>query len=266
MSHYSFCVKWDLGTDGQVRLTELWRFPNPERMQQKRDRKTVDGSDAGTPSSGDVKSGSGRGGRLTRAENAALTRTRLFEAAIEIVGEYGYAGTTIARITERAKVAQGTFYNYFESRQDLLEQLLPAISARLLDHITDRMQGVGPDPVERERCRIIAFFEFMEQTPHLFKILHEGEVQAPSGFRRHAELQLESYRKALLADQRSGQLRFETEEEIEAVAEVLMGARAWLSARYCVNDAGDIVQPPAHIVDMYMKFVTGGLFRSQPHR
>ena len=40
-----------------------------------------------------------------------------------IVGELGYAGASVALITARADVAQGTFYNYFESRQDLLDQL-----------------------------------------------------------------------------------------------------------------------------------------------
>ena len=197
------------------------------------------------------------------AERRKKRQAAFIDTAMALIAEAGSLhALTPEALMKRAGASRGTFYNYFESRQDLLEQLLPAISARLLDHITERMQGIGSDPVERERCRIIAFFEFMEQTPHLFKILHEGEVQAPSGFRRHAELQLESYRKALMADQRSGRIRFETEDEIEAVAEILMGARAWLSARYCVNDAGDIVQPPAHIVDMYMKFVTGGLFRS----
>ncbi|MGO4839466.1 TetR/AcrR family transcriptional regulator, partial [Rhizobiaceae sp. 2RAB30] len=108
--------------------------------------------------------------RPNRAEKAEATRNALFEAAIEVVGEYGYAGTSIARITERAGVAQGTFYNYFESRQDLLDQLLPAISQRLHIHIRERVLAAD-SAVERERARISAFFEFLERAPHLFKIL-----------------------------------------------------------------------------------------------
>ena len=42
---------------------------------------------------------------LNRAEKAEATRARLFDAAVQIVGEYGYAGTSVARITERAAVA-----------------------------------------------------------------------------------------------------------------------------------------------------------------
>jgi AcrR family transcriptional regulator len=56
---------------------------------------------------------SARKPRLSRAEKAEATRAALFDAAIEIVGEHGYAGASVALITTRANVAQGTFYNYF---------------------------------------------------------------------------------------------------------------------------------------------------------
>jgi hypothetical protein len=65
--------------------------------------------------------------RSTRAERAERVRDALFEAAAEVVGKYGYVGASISRITAKAKVAQGTFYNYFESRQHLLDQLLPVL-------------------------------------------------------------------------------------------------------------------------------------------
>ncbi|MFH5926334.1 helix-turn-helix domain-containing protein [Roseomonas xinghualingensis] len=53
-------------------------------------------------------------------------RRALFDAAARVAGEFGYAEASIARSTEAAGVAQGTFYNYFASRQDFLDQLLPA--------------------------------------------------------------------------------------------------------------------------------------------
>ena len=43
------------------------------------------------------------------------------EAATKIVGKYGYAEASVARITDEAGVAQGTFYNHFENRQELLD-------------------------------------------------------------------------------------------------------------------------------------------------
>lgn len=196
---------------------------------------------------------------MNRAEKAEATRNALFAAAIEIVGEYGYAGTSVARITERAKVAQGTFYNYFESRQDLLDQLLPAISQRLLAHVRERVRAAPDNAVAREYARIKGFFEFLEMTPHLFKILHEGEIQAPEGFRRHVMLQVNTYERALEYERQRGNLRITRSEEIGAITQMLMGARSWLSTNFCVRN-GEIVQPPDHVIDTYMQFVVRGLF------
>ena len=52
-----------------------------------------------------------------------------------VVGEQGYAGASIALITQRAGLAQGTFYLYFDSREDLFDQLLPEVGQELLDFL-----------------------------------------------------------------------------------------------------------------------------------
>lgn len=196
---------------------------------------------------------------MNRAEKSEATRNALFAAAIATVGEYGYAETSVARITEKAGVAQGTFYNYFESRQDLLDQLLPSISVRLLEHVKQKVREAQDSPIDRERARITGFFEFLEQTPHLFKMLHEGEIHAPEGFRRHALLQTQSYEKAMLREHEKGYLKGVAASEIPAIAEIMMGARHWLSTRFCVQD-GEIVQPPHDVIDTYMKLTVRGLF------
>lgn len=199
--------------------------------------------------------------RLTRAEKAEVTRVRLFDAAVAIVGESGYAATSVALITARAKVAQGTFYNYFESRQDLLDQLLPAISDRLHDLVRERVRASPDDPLARERARISGFFEFLEKAPNLFKILSEGPVQAPEGFRRHLEQQTASYRRALDYELRRGNLLITDPDELEVVAQMLLSSREYLSARFCFVD-GRFIRPPAFVVETYMKMVAGTVFRT----
>lgn len=195
-----------------------------------------------------------------RAEKAEATRARLFDAAINIVGEHGYAGTSVARITERAKVAQGTFYNYFESRQDLLDQLLPAISNQLHAHIKKRVLEAD-SPLGRERARIVAFFEFLEELPHLFKILSEGPVQAPEGFRRHLEQQTLSYKRAMRYELKLGNLRITDPDELDVVTEILISSREYLGARFgFVNDR--FTRAPDFVIDAYVKVAERVLFKS----
>ena len=47
----------------------------------------------------------------------------------------------ISLITQRAGVAQGTFYNHFKTRQDLLDQLLPALGKDMLEHDERRLEN-----------------------------------------------------------------------------------------------------------------------------
>lgn len=46
------------------------------------------------------------------------------EAALSIFAEYGYNGATISMIGEEARISKGLLYNYFESKEILLDNLL----------------------------------------------------------------------------------------------------------------------------------------------
>jgi AcrR family transcriptional regulator len=203
--------------------------------------------------------------RLTRAEKARETRANLLAAAIEAVGDHGFAGATVARIAEGAGVAHGTFYTYFESRQALLDQLLPDISVELLNHIREKVLEAPDDPIARERARIEGFFEFLRDTPHLFTMLHEGEFHTREGFHRHVEMQTESYLRAMQYEARQGNLRVEDPRELQVVCRMLMASRDYISNHYCMRD-GKVVSPPPHVVDSYMNFAVAGLFKTPGER
>ncbi|MDP6182533.1 MAG: TetR/AcrR family transcriptional regulator [Gammaproteobacteria bacterium] len=195
--------------------------------------------------------------KLTRAEKAERTRARLFHAATETVGERGYADTSIAKITERARVALGTFYNYFDSRQDILDQLLPAMGLELIALIRERLLLVE-DPAARERARLEAFFDFLVDHPSFYRILNEAEMFAPVGFRQHMENMVRSYKTVLRTETRAAV----DNEYSEVHAYMLLAARNYLAMRYSVRN-GDVRRPPAYVIDAYMNLVTRGIF-SEP--
>ncbi len=51
------------------------------------------------------------------------TRERIYRAAIHLFAERGFFETTTEQITEAADVGQGTFFNYFPSKQHVLVEL-----------------------------------------------------------------------------------------------------------------------------------------------
>lgn len=50
----------------------------------------------------------------------AVKRAELAGAAARVFGERGVAGTAVSDIVKAAGVAQGTFYPYFDSKDDVL--------------------------------------------------------------------------------------------------------------------------------------------------
>ncbi|WP_448809757.1 TetR/AcrR family transcriptional regulator [Agromyces bauzanensis] len=63
-----------------------------------------------------------RGGR--RQRKAELTRRRLLDAARDQLAEDGPESVTIQAITTRADIGQGTFYNYFKSRDEMIDEVI----------------------------------------------------------------------------------------------------------------------------------------------
>src|SRR5579864_1865075 len=55
-----------------------------------------------------------------RERKAAQTRLKLFRCALQLFGERGFQNVTVEDITEAADVGKGTFFNYFESKDQVL--------------------------------------------------------------------------------------------------------------------------------------------------
>jgi len=50
-------------------------------------------------------------------------RERILKAALELFNTYGFESTPTARITKEAGVATGTLFNYFKSKEELINVL-----------------------------------------------------------------------------------------------------------------------------------------------
>lgn len=57
---------------------------------------------------------------MTRESKKRKTRARLVEAALACFSEKGYEKATVDEITRRAGLAKGTFFNYFQTKSDVL--------------------------------------------------------------------------------------------------------------------------------------------------
>lgn len=198
----------------------------------------------------------------SRGERSLLIREALFRAAAEVVGETGYQGASVALITQRAEVAQGTFYNHFTNRQDILDQLLPAIGQEMLDYVRECAKK-GNTASEKEELSLVGFFDFLKLNPHFFRILNEAESFAPKAYRAHLDLVSKGYVAFLARSREHGELGHFDDQELEVVAFILMAARSYLAWRYLYGaEQHDTL--PRWVIDAYMKFVRNGFSSLKP--
>lgn len=200
------------------------------------------------------------GGRKpSRSEKALLTREAIYRAAAEVVGKEGYMTASISKITSRAGIAQGTFYSYFDSRQDLFDQLLPHMGEELIEYLHDRVTH-SRDFFEVEERGFRAFFEFLQTHPSFFRVLNEAEVVAPIAYKRHFNELVKHYLKSMGRSVKLGQIKNFKGRELEALVYMLMAARSYLYLRYIKNVGKQKPKKmPQWLVEAYMKFVRDGI-------
>ena len=200
--------------------------------------------------------------KLRRAEKSQENRKAIIRAAAEVIGLYGYEGASIGRITEKAGLAQGTFYLYFESRQALFDILLPELSLQATHFISEKVHG-SRDFFDLEERGFRAFLDWVAHNPSLFRVLNEAEVAAPKAFEKHFHYLVKTYSAALERARSQKQIRGFSKKEIKAIVYMLMGARNYVYLGFA-KDQVNGGHAPDWVVRTYMKFVRAALTQPDP--
>lgn len=104
-----------------------------------------------------------------RERKKEMTRQALLRAAIALFGDRGFDGTRIEDITERVDLAKGAFYNYFDSKETLLAELIfEGIGILEQDHFSALD---AEDPLDGlVRC----YCAFFDDHPEYLWLIHQA--------------------------------------------------------------------------------------------
>ena len=86
-----------------------------------------------------------------RSRKGAATRARLLEAAKQVFEESGFLDARISDIAERAGLSHGSFYHYFDSKEQTFREVAEAHEAALTAPDDDGNSTDGAAPTEYER-------------------------------------------------------------------------------------------------------------------
>jgi AcrR family transcriptional regulator len=110
----------------------------------------------------------------------AERRRQILVAAKEVIAEAGYHEASINAIIERAGIARGTFYLYFESKAAVFDALLDQAMSDLRGRITriDVNDPSAPPPQVQLRDQLVRVLDYVLGDRQLAMILLSG-AKAP---------------------------------------------------------------------------------------
>lgn len=164
--------------------------------------------------------------RMSRGEKARVTRESLLNAGCAVVAAEGYASASIAKIADLAGVAHGTFYNYFEDRQALFDELLPYEGLRMRDEIEKVARGAQPG-MEREFIRFEAFLNYVIDNEGFYRVLYEAEIFAPGAHRAHIDNIVNGYKRTFHRAMDENRMRRLGPRHVECLIYQILGMRAY---------------------------------------
>jgi AcrR family transcriptional regulator len=198
-----------------------------------------------------------------RTERGRRTLRKLIDAAAAEFGERGYHDAAITGITQRAGVALGSFYTYFESKEEVFRALVREMSRSTRAHVAEAVKG-APDRIAAERLGLEAFITFVRQHPELYRIIEEAQFVAEDAYREHYLTFADAYRRNLAGARERHQIsagKGDVEETDEARAWALIGISVFLGMRYGIWDRS---LSPARVAEIATEFVSEGLRTRTP--
>jgi AcrR family transcriptional regulator len=166
--------------------------------------------------------------KTPRTERGRKTLRRLLEAAASEFGERGFHEAAITGITQRAGVALGTFYTYFDGKEALFRALVRDMSQTTRAHVAEAVRG-APDRLTAERLGLEAFIGFVRRHPELYRIIEEAQFVAEDVYREHYLTFADGYSRNLAAARSRGEI---ADGPDEPRAWALIGMSVFLGMRY----------------------------------
>lgn len=102
-----------------------------------------------------------------------IKKEDLITAALTLFRKNGVDSTTVNDIAGEAHVAQGTFYNYFQSKDDIFAEVLEKATEHTLEETQKTVHREDIGPVEKLKLLVRQDFMLNRQNDSLFDVLHE---------------------------------------------------------------------------------------------
>ena len=125
----------------------------------------------------------------SRQERKDITREQILKSAIDLFSKKGFEKTSVENITRRAKIAKGTFYNFFDKKEDVLLYFLDREYSKSEEEIEHKLSSkqIFIDQIE---LSITAYIKHIFPEKEFTKVLIKERIGKIGTGRNKNELHL----------------------------------------------------------------------------
>jgi AcrR family transcriptional regulator len=110
---------------------------------------------------------------------SARTRARLMDAAVGVFARQGVEAASVNAIAQAADVANGTFYNHFKGKDEIVGTVAFAMARKVAERIDEAMEGLE-DAAERTTFATRQFIELAASAPEWGRALVDAVWHLPA--------------------------------------------------------------------------------------
>ncbi|MEU2390105.1 TetR/AcrR family transcriptional regulator C-terminal domain-containing protein [Streptomyces sp. NPDC007369] len=120
---------------------------------------------------------------MARPRKPLLSRERIVEAAGALVDAEGLEAVSTRRLAAALGVSGPSLYNHFRTKDEILDAVADAVSARVDLSVFEGPAGAGPDWREALRAWAHSYRDALADHPNIVPVLARGPGRRPAGLR-----------------------------------------------------------------------------------
>jgi AcrR family transcriptional regulator len=203
----------------------------------------------------EVQSSAASDGKAPRTARGERTLRKILDAARDEFGEQGFSDSSIVGITQRAGVALGTFYTYFDSKEAVFQALVRDMSAQVRDHVAPALQD-AKDAIDGERLALESFLQFARTHRDVYRIIDEADFVEPAAYREHYETTAKRIAARLKGAREKGEIAEGlSDKDLDMISWGMMGANVFLGLKFAVWSSAD----PKRVAEVTSRLLRKGL-------
>ncbi len=194
-------------------------------------------------------------------------KEQVLAVAAKVFAEKGYRAANVTDIVTGAGIGRGTFYLYFNSKQDVFLAIVEKYFSDLVDILAENRKRLdtetqgGGRALGTWRGNMLRFLEYHRDNPDITSIIYRDALGSDEHFAsRVAELNAIAKRQLLeefRSLEKTGVLR---ECNLELVVTIIMGSLINVIMRHIVGGEGPGLED---IVDEFMQYHARALIRPE---